>query len=456
MSATQFFPITPELLALACGTISKKVSRMPFLRSGVMVTEELIGVTLESLNAEPTRSLPLVTPRDAPGHIAEGLDRVLAARLKVAEKSTVQVIADVLNAAGITEPAEVLDRDMHRPRRSLRLLPAWTWHIASAATMQAHSAGVMHDGTPSLSWMSTCPVCKTGVLSRIFGKQLFGIPHTDFIIECNDCGAKLIPVGTAFRLVSIAVIRDPLWKRLLDKTFSPEEWAGIARMGGTGSVPARVPVRTRAQTPQASGAEHIPAGSLVPQKNGLLAVPVGERTLYFRPAGTRSSGGPKEGTFAKRETLLEDLLKDPAYEHLNKIVLARYSRYLPLKTGLFLSQLKERFDLFYQEFLHPYGDEKFGTFRADESPDIDKPGVLIVVINRNIYHACSCPVSFRTTINDSFGRITADLCYRTGDATRCRINAVMSAGAHKAGFFLYACSDPAERERITQSLAEDR
>ena len=49
------------MLALAGETISRRVSRLPFERNGVMVTDELIGITLECLNAEFKKALPLTT-----------------------------------------------------------------------------------------------------------------------------------------------------------------------------------------------------------------------------------------------------------------------------------------------------------------------------------------------------------------------------------------------------------
>jgi hypothetical protein len=448
MSATQYFPIPPEMLALACETVTRQVSRLPFLRSGVMVTGELVGVTMECLNAEVTRSLALTTPREAPEGLAVGLDRILEDRLRVEGKTTVAVISEVLAGAGIVESAEILDRLLHRPRKAIRLLPSWTWHIASAMTPQLKLAGTGSENTSSLSWMSICPVCRTGILNRVVGKQLFGVPHTDFIIECSHCGAKFIPVGTAFRLVSIAMIRDPLWKKHLDKTYSAEEWGALAR----GTSPGGNPL-LRPETKKPAGtAISLPSGSLQLMKDGSLSVPVAGKTLYFKPAVISFSGGIKEGTFSRKQTPLEEVLLDPAFGHLRDPVLAKYSRYLPLPIGLFLSQLKERHDQFYREFLNPYGDEKYGTFRTEDSHDTGKSGVLLVVVNRGIYHACVCPTSFRVMINDSFGRITPELCYLNGDGIRCRINAVLCNNRKEAGLFIHISENVDERERITGFL----
>lgn len=448
MSSTQFFPIPPEMLALACETVTRKVSRLPFLRSGVMVTGELVGVTMECLNAESTRTLALTTPRDAQKEVAEGLDRCLEGRLGIPGKTTVPVIIEVLTGAGIAGPAEIRERQNPYPRKGVRLLPAWTWHIASALTPQARLAGTGVPDSSALSWLSICPVCRTGILNRVEGKQLFGVPRTDFIIECTHCGAKFIPVGPAFRLVSIASIKDPLWKKHLDQTYPAETWASLARGTSPGGNPLKRPVEKKTSAP----AMVLPSGTLSPLKDGSLAVPVEGKTIFFRPVRLTFAGGAKEGTFSRMQKTVQEILGDPAYAHLRDPVNAKYSRYLPLKAGLFLSQLKERKDPFYREFLNPYGDEKYGSFRAEESNDITRPGILLVVVKRGIYFACACPVSFRVTINDTFGRIIPEHCFLSGDAVRCRINAVICNNRDDAGMYTYASSTAEEQDRITRHL----
>jgi hypothetical protein len=415
-----------------------------------MVTGELVGVTMECLNAESKKMLPLTTPRDAPEGIAEGLDRLLEERLDVPGKTTVPVIFEVLVSAGIVAPAEIIERQFHHPRRGVRLLPAWTWHIASTLSPRARLAGTGVEDTSALSWMSICPVCRTGILNRVVGKQLFGIPHTDYIIECSHCGGKFIPVGPAFRLVSIATIRDPLWKKYLDKTHTAEEWAALARGTSPGGNPLkRIPEK---KTAPSSPASSLPSGTLSPMKDGSLAVPVEGKILYFRPVRLAFTGGSREGTFSRMQKTLQEILDDPAYSHLLDTVNAKYHRYLPLKAGLFLSQLKERHDPFYREFLNAYGDEKYGSFRAEESTDTGRSGVLLVVVKRGIYHVESAPGPFRGIINDHFGRIIPEHCFLTGDPVRCRINAVLCNNRTEAGVYVYACSEAGDRDRIAGIL----
>jgi hypothetical protein len=446
MSATQYFPIAPELFRHACDTVTKRVSQLPFLRGGVNVTGELVGVTMECLNAEPTRTLAVNTPRDAPG-VARGLDVCLEERMNL-PKTTVPVIAEVLCSAGIAEMTEFVDRQMHRPRRAIRLLAPWTWHIASTMAPSVRLGGSADGEGASLSWLDMCPVCRSGILEKVVGKQLFGIPHTDFIIECSHCGAKFIPVGPAFRLVSIAKISDPLWKRHLDKTYPPDEWAALARGTGQRNAPVRPAAR------KIPAATVLPAASvtLAPLKDGSLAVPVLGKTLYFRPVKLQFTGGLKEDAFTRVQKTLEELLSQPAFDHLRSPVDAKYSRYLPLKAGLFLGQLKERHDPFYREFLHAYGDEQFGTFMAAAPGEAEKKGVLIVVVNRGLYLAVNSPDPVRTVISNRFGRIGPDDCLLSGDPVRCRVNALLCNNKKEAGLYLYQVEKDDERRSLTDAI----
>ncbi len=444
MSATQYFPLPPELFAHACDTVSKRVSQLPFLRGGVQVTGELVGVTMECLNAEPSRALPLTTPRDIHESITDGLDLCLEQRLRVPVKTYVPVIAEVLCSAGIAEMTEIVDRELHRPRRAIRLLPPWTWHIAStmAPSVRLGASGA------SMSWLDSCPVCRSGILERITGKQLFGIPRTDFIIECSSCGAKFIPVGPAFRLVSIAMIRDPLWKKHLDKTYPPETWADLARIAGPAATPARGPVPKRPES------QPLPAAAvtLTPLRDGSLSVPVMGKTLFFHPIPLSFAGAVREDAFARVQRTLEELLSQPAFEHLRSPVNAKYSRYLPMKAGLFLSQLKERHDPFYREFLNPFGDEKYGSFRAAGSGETEKKGILIVVVNRGLYHAVNSADPLQITISNRLGRVGPDDCLLSGDPVRCRINALLCGHKKEAGLYSHALEKEEERAALTNAL----
>jgi len=318
MSATQYFPIPSELFALVCETVSRRVSRLPFSRNEVMVTGEILGVAMECLNAEFNKTLAIRTPAGGIQQPADGLDRCIEGRFRVAGKTVVPVIVDVLCNAGITETTELIDRHAHRSCKGVRLLPPWTWDAGSGGARPATSDGTEHgDECSASSWMSMCPVCRTGILNRVTGKQLFGIPHTDFYIECTYCGAKFIPVGTQFRLVSIATVRDPLWRKYLDQTFPARTWSALAR----GNLPeenhSRPPVE---KSPEAllQGRVHTAEGWL-PSCAGRGKDPLfqtGESEIQRRSAG----GSLFPGTKISWETI-----KNPVFKHLLPTITTRYS-----------------------------------------------------------------------------------------------------------------------------------
>lgn len=405
---------------------------------------------MECLNAEAVRALPLTTPRDTTWSIAEGLDVCLEQRLGLRGKTVVPIIAEVLCSAGITEMTEILDRQLHRPRKAIRLLPSWTWHLASimAPSVRLGSTGA-GDGS-SLTWLDVCPVCRTGILGRVMGKQLFGIPRTDFYIECSQCGAKFIPVGPAFRLVSIAAIRDPLWKKHLGKTYPPETWAALARGTSPGGSPALRPGRKKPDSPA------LPAApvTLTSLKDGSLVIPIPGKTLYFRPLPLRFAGSVREDAFVRVQKTLDEVLGHQAFLHLRPPVNAKYSRYLNMKTGLFLGQLKERHDPFYHEFLNPFGDEKYGTFRAEDLKETEKKGLLIVVVNKGLYHVINSPDPLRTTINNRLGRIGPEDCLLSGDPARCRINTLLCTHKKEAGLYIHPIESEGERLAVFQIIQD--
>ena len=437
------------MFALACETVSRRVSRLPFLRSGVRVTGELIGVAMECLNAEFNKTLALRTPPDTVEKPSDGFDRCIEERLKLPGKTVVPVIVDVLCSAGIAETTEIMDRGSHRSRNGIRLLPPWTWHAASPIVPMVRFQGPGNDDESSqVSWMNMCPVCRTGILNRVIGKQLFGIPHTDFYNECTHCGAKFIPVGTQFRLVSVATVRDPLWRKHLNETYSAETWSALAR----GTNPGGNQHVCQMERKPVSESRKSPSVGLMQLKDGSLIVPFGEKSLYFKPVKLIFSGSVREDLFARVQKPLQELLENPTFSHLLPRVNAKYSRYLSMKSGLFLGQLKERHDPFYREFLNSYGDEKYGTFRLGDSHEADKKGVLIVVVNKGIYHVVNCNDAFSVIINDVFGRISAEDCLLSGDSIRCRMNALLCNNRSASGVSVHQSEKEKERQHITEIL----
>jgi len=451
MSATQFFPIPPEFLALAGETVNRRVGRLPFMLDGISVTLDRIGVTMECLNAEFSKTLTITTKQTPEKRAPEGLDQCLAQRLNLTSGvPCAAVITDVLCCAGIAEKTEVVDRTTHARSRGARLLSPWTWHSASVPASSLSPAGAgTASGTPPAPWMSLCPVCRTGILNRVFGKQLYGIPRTDYYIECTHCGAKFIPEKDLFCLVSIATIRDPIWKHHLNKSFSPESWMEIARASGTGTAQRVIMPSSHRSSP---AIPVLKTGPLLPMKDGSLGVPVLDKILYFKPVRLIFSGGLKEDIFEKEQKCLKDAISTPAYSHLKVKTEENYTNYLPLRMGLFLWERKEKHDPFYREFLNPWGDEKYGTFMVEDSDLSGRKGVYLVVVDGKACHAGYSHESFKKTLTHEFSRITAGDCFLDRDGTRCHINALLCMEKKTAAVYLHAVDNEEERVRIVDAL----
>ena|SRR5208337_4671789 len=449
MSAPQFFPIPDEIRALANEAVRRSGAGLPFERDGVRVTEELVAVALECLNAEFSKTLPILAPAAITDPVSSGLDRSLEGRLNTDGRPLAPSIAEIFCRAGIAEKTDVLDRSSHSKVRGIRLLQEWTWHSASVPVKTVRTVTDMGPGSLSASWMNLCPVCRAGTMNRVSGRQLFGLPHIEYYIECMSCGAKFIPAGEEFRLVSISTIRDPIWKSNLEKTYSPEIWSAIAHS------PGRQKPRVQARSSQPAGGgdgKKIKSGVFVTLKDGSIAVQCGQRTLYFKPVKLVVAGTVKSGSFSWAQQLLKDVLETPPYRHLKDEMIIRYPHYLPLRIGLFLWERKERHDPFYRAFLNPYGDEKFGTFRMKDCDEASKKGIFLVISAGEIIYGGGCHDNFGKLISEHFGRISSQDCYLDGDGTRCRINSLLAAKKPDTGIYIHCISNDEERVQVAETL----
>jgi len=192
MTAPQFLPIPKNIHALACETISRRIERLPFTRNGIEITEGLVGIAMECLNSDVKRTLSLSNASMGAGPLP-GLGACLSARIGSDQNAAAPVIAEVLVSAGLAEPAEMLDPATRTQMRGIRLLSAWTWHIASGDFLPCGDTGSC--GGETDAWLAQCPVCRTGILSRVTGKRLFGIPPTDYspISQIRAGGSISIP-----------------------------------------------------------------------------------------------------------------------------------------------------------------------------------------------------------------------------------------------------------------------
>ncbi|MFA5222379.1 MAG: hypothetical protein WC391_08865 [Methanoregula sp.] len=458
MATPQFFPIPSELCALACETISRRVEPVPFVKNNITITTAVVGIALECLNAEPTKTLPVRIAK-SPGASKEDLAGCLEQRLDNPESAVASVIASVLIEAGIAESIEVLDRTNHSRTRGIRLITAFSWH--NAAPLPQHYTPSPSPSVPETdtAWLGKCPVCKTGILQTIVGKRLYGIPPTDFYYDCTHCGAKFIPEKDQFRLVSIARIADPRWRSLLNTCRSSDDWAVMSQavpskrstssgVSGRSSLPL---IKSPKRSANSLAVEGVPV-SFPAMKDGSITVPYAAKTLYFKPVPLHYLTGVKRDVFGKSTRILADVLSMPAFSDLKTAVEEKYAKNLTLPLGRFVAELRQRADPLYHSFLNRFGDEEYSTFRVAEESHARQRGVVLVIVQQRLCYAGACPTSLQEQFDETFGRITPDMCFVDGDETACRINALLSAYKSTSAIYIHAIDDIAEMNACAEDL----
>ena len=449
MTQPQFLPIPKALHVLATETIGRRIGRLPLVKNNVEVTEELVGIALECLNAETTRTLPVKTVVGDAGRT--GLDRCLGERMGGDRSAEAAALAGVLADAGLGEPAMILDTATHSQIRGVRLLSPWTWHIGSGEV----SPGAGQYTGDGGGWLACCPICRTGILGQVTGKRLFGIPPTDYYLDCSHCGAKFIPEKDRFRLVSIARISDPRWRRYLNTSRTPDDWAALLReetpVRQTG--PARIAASRYRMAPKKPEAPvtipparrpERPAlpveGVAVPfstLRDGSLVVSGTAKTLYFRPVALRFLRGIRQDLFCHADRILQQVLENPAYAGIKPILVQEYARYLPLRLGPVTEELRKKNDPRYRQLLNRYGDRDFSSFAMDDAGLGQKKGILLVFLQGRLCHVSACHTCFSDLIDRTFGTITPDRCYLDGDEMSCRINSLVTAFRDEPVFWIH-------------------
>lgn len=70
-------------------------------------------------------------------------------------------------------------------------------------------------------WVDKCPVCKSGKLSPITKKKLFGLVSTENF-ECNSCNAIFTQKGEKYKLTKVPDTSNIVWQeygnQILDDT----------------------------------------------------------------------------------------------------------------------------------------------------------------------------------------------------------------------------------------------
>ncbi|MEH7178278.1 hypothetical protein [Neobacillus vireti] len=99
---------------------------LPYKCRGIKITHQLIQVTLECLNEEPSKTLPQNCRNDVRSRTPDGLDYRIKNRMG-SDLRTANIISDILAEAGIVKITHIINPKTGRSIKASQLLKDWTW-----------------------------------------------------------------------------------------------------------------------------------------------------------------------------------------------------------------------------------------------------------------------------------------------------------------------------------------
>ena len=157
--------------------------------------------------------------------------------------------------------------------------------------------------------------------------------------------------------------------------------------------------------------------------------------------------------FAKKNNKsLEQTLAHPRYRALKSCVAKNYANRQKLPLGRFLFGLKQKDDPFYSEFLNKYGDLEYSTFSLCDPETFRLKGVYAYRTEHTILYIGRCTDSMQKRIINGYGKINPKNCYLDGQATNCRINALITGLDKKPSLWLHPMNDKNEIKTLESRL----
>jgi hypothetical protein len=115
------------LLDRSCQKIERAYNvNLPFMHRGIVISRELIGVTMEILNVEPDRTLPQNCRNAVRANTPDGLDRRIKERFNDNLRRA-NIISDVLANARIVEIIEMENFNTGKIVKGTQLRQEWYW-----------------------------------------------------------------------------------------------------------------------------------------------------------------------------------------------------------------------------------------------------------------------------------------------------------------------------------------
>lgn len=175
---------------------------------------------------------------------------------------------------------------------------------------------------------------------------------------------------------------------------------------------------------------------------------ISNNTLIFNQVEITFENKIDENIFAhKNNKTLEETIHHKKYQGLFEEISTNYQPCLDLPLGQFLLERKNEGDLIYTKFLNKYGDVSYSRFLIADPIYNRKKGIYAYYENEALRYIGRCRDSIKKRINQGYGKIHPKNCYKDGQATNCRINALITQSYDTISFWF--CELECEEEIIS-------
>lgn len=154
----------------------------------------------------------------------------------------------------------------------------------------------------------------------------------------------------------------------------------------------------------------------------------------------------------KSNKTLQEIILTTKYLNLKEETQHKYKNYLDLSIGTFLYELKQSNDLFYKNFLNPFGDLIYSNFSIKNKNDYDLKGVYFYYLNDEIKYIGRCKDNMRKRVNSGYGKISPQNCFKDGQSTNCKVNSFVTKYKDNIELRILVLEDDKEIERLEKEL----
>ena len=154
----------------------------------------------------------------------------------------------------------------------------------------------------------------------------------------------------------------------------------------------------------------------------------------------------------KNNKTLKETLETSRYNHLADRVNEKYIQGLNTNLGEFLLKLKDNGDVFYKEFLNKYGDLEYSTFYLANKDQYNLKGVYFYYLNAELKYIGRCRDSMQKRVNSGYGKISPKKCFKDGQSTNCKVNALVTKDRESIVLKIFAMEDVKEIEELESRL----